>query len=84
MVDSVGGWWVAWMGGWLVAWLGAQLLIIKLTSAQLSFPAAGTWLTLATDQANGKGSSIARANFFSFTIISFSLLFEIILNDIVI
>ena len=28
-------------------WVGDQLLIIKLTSAQLSFAAAGTWLSLA-------------------------------------
>ena len=30
-------------------WVGGQLLIIKLISAQLSFAAAGTWLSLAID-----------------------------------
>ena len=31
----------------LGGWVGGQLLIIKLISAQLSFAAAGTWLSLA-------------------------------------
>ena len=33
-----------WVGG---GWVGDQLLIKKLTSPQLSFSAAGTWLSLA-------------------------------------
>ena len=34
----------------LGGWVGGQLLIIKLTSAQLSFAASGTWLSLANDR----------------------------------
>ena len=38
--------------------MGGQLLIIKLTSAQLSFAAAGTWLSLAIKDWNLRSRSI--------------------------
>ena len=43
----VGGWLGGWMVGWLDGWVGGLLLIIKLISAQLSYAAAGTGLSLA-------------------------------------